>query len=234
MSLNVESLDEEYFIEDIPTTVDSDAEEDAVFQDATTTLPLSDDEQIETAVEAAAIPVPAPIIPKKVNKSKRKLLTFDDLGIDAIQSQAVNYTQLLDDCYEKQPKPLYVKTHTKVKVLIVCANALRCLEVIKELRSSMPKVMVAKLFSKHMKVAEQVDMLHNTSFLVGVGTAARMSKIMETDKDALKAKRIEFLIIDGTYRDKKSMSIYDLPETHLELKKLVESVHEFTIGIYSF
>lgn len=93
--------------------------------------------------------------------------------------------------------------------------------------------MVAKLFAKHMKVEAQVESLKSTSFLVGVGTASRLAKIIETDPDSLKIKRVEFLLIDGNWRDKKNMTILDLPETHLDLKKLVEMVKETVIGIYS-
>jgi U3-containing 90S pre-ribosomal complex subunit len=70
-------------------------------------------------------------------------------------------------------------------------------------------------------------------YLVGVGTPARLIKILETDPDAMKLNRIEYLIVDGSWRDGKNMSILDLPETHLDLKKLADMVQEHALGIYS-
>ena len=85
--------------------------------------------------------------------------------------------------YQDAPKPLYVKSHTKIKVLVVCSSALRCLEVFKELVHS--KIKIAKLFAKHKKVDQQVQELLQTPFLVGVGTPARLLKIMQTDPGTL-------------------------------------------------
>jgi hypothetical protein len=173
---------------------------------------------------------------KQPKKSKIKGIDPSDLAIDVLEVPELfnhSYVELLDKLYENQEKPLYVKSHTKVKVLIVCSSALRCIEVMRELKA-IPNLRIAKLFSKHMKINEQIDSLKSIPFLVGVGTPNRLVKILETDPDALKAKRIEYLIIDGSHKDKKSMTIWNLNEHHPDLKQLYELVKDYTIGVYNF
>jgi hypothetical protein len=68
--------------------------------------------------------------------------------------------------------------------------------------------------------------------LVGVGTPARLVKLLESDPDAIKIKRVEYLIVDGEWKDGKNMTILDSPETHLELKKLAALLTD-VLGIYS-
>lgn len=98
----------------------------------------------------------------------------------------------------------------------------------------MPNVMVAKLFARHIKVHEQITLLKSAPFLVGVGTAGRIAKIIETDPDAILVKKVDFLVVDSTYTDKKDMSILDLPETQMDLKKLYSICQDFVQGTYSF
>jgi hypothetical protein len=166
-----------------------------------------------------------------IGNSKRKRTNFDDLGIDI---DTCNYdgtiVNLMDKLYQDQPKPLYVKSHSKLKVLIVCSSALRCLELIRQLKQMNMKI--AKLFAKHFKVSDQVKSLRDYPYLVGVGTPGRIVKIIN-DFDVIPLKKLDFLIIDVT-KDKKNCTILDLPETCMDLKKLVEMVKENVQGVYSF
>jgi hypothetical protein len=57
---------------------------------------------------------------------------------------------------------------------------------------------------------------------VGVGTPARIVKIMQDDPDAMPLKKLDYLMIDSSFRDGKNMSILDLPDTGLDTKKLYE------------
>lgn len=173
---------------------------------------------------------------EKVSKSSKKrnsALTFEDLGIDATESTQNSLIPLLDELYNDKPKPLVVKSHTKVKVLIVCSAALRCLELIKELKS-VPNLKVAKLFAKHMKIQDQIRALKKSPFLLAVGTPARILKILEQDEDAIPLKKLEYLIIDGSFKNKKEMTIYDLLDTQMDLKKLTEFLKDHVESIISF
>ncbi|KAJ2994475.1 cms1 ribosomal small subunit [Globomyces sp. JEL0801] len=245
---SVESLDEDFVIEKIQVNESEDGESD-VGTNEEALEEFVDKDTVETTIQKSPEPKKKKqkkVKPATVGNSKRKQVTFEDLGnllqcnwldIDIDPTPELHeksYSVLLGkDVYENADKPLYVKSHTKIKVLIICSSALRCLEIIKELRQT-PRVLVAKLFAKHMKLNEQIQSLKNQPFLVGVGTPSRLIKIIETDPDALKPKRIEHIIIDGQYRDKKSMSILDLPETHIDLKKLVANLKEYAIGVYNF
>ncbi|KAI8898358.1 U3-containing 90S pre-ribosomal complex subunit-domain containing protein [Globomyces pollinis-pini] len=233
---SVESLDEDFVIEKIQVNESEDGESD-VGTNEEALEEFVDKDTVETTIQKSPEPKKKKqkkVKPATVGNSKRKQVTFEDLDIDIDPTPELHeksYSVLL--VYENADKPLYVKSHTKIKVLIICSSALRCLEIIKELRQT-PRVLVAKLFAKHMKLNEQIQSLKSQPFLVGVGTPSRLIKIIETDPDALKPKRIEHIIIDGQYRDKKSMSILDLPETHIDLKKLVANLKEYAIGVYNF
>ena len=161
--------------------------------------------------------------PKK--KNRYTALRAEDLGIEAIEYSENSFITLLDKLYEEKDQPLFVKSHSKVKVLIVCSAALRCLEIIKELKS-VPKLKIAKLFAKHMKVEEQIRALKKSPFLLAVGTPARILKILEEDDQCIPLDKLEYLIIDGNFKNKKSMTIYDLLDTQMDLKKLTSHVQD--------
>jgi hypothetical protein len=117
-----------------------------------------------------------------VGNSKRKRLGFDDLGIDIEPLPKMNdktWISLIDALYVDSEKPLFVKTHSKIKILVACSSALRCLDVFKELLNS--KIKIAKLFAKHKKIEEQISDLKSVPYLIGVGTPARILKIIESD-----------------------------------------------------
>jgi hypothetical protein len=190
----------------------------------------AEDVQVE-AVQSAEAAKPKP----KPKKSKLDQVGPESIGIEVLETPELyesTYPVLLDKLYQDQPKPLVVKSHTKIKVLIVCSSALRCLEVIRELKS-IPNLKVAKLFSKHMKITEQIEALKKTSYLVGVGTPNRLVKIFESG-DAMPPKRVEYLIFDGSKKDKKQMTLWNLNEHHADLKQLSEILKEYTLGIYNF
>lgn len=53
-------------------------------------------------------------------------------------------------------------------------------------------------------------------------------------KEALRIERIENVIVDAKWRDKKGMSILDLPETHLDMKMLVSKLADAGAAIYEY
>jgi hypothetical protein len=189
------------------------------------------DSETEEQAPRAKVKIQKPM----VGNSKRQQISFADLGIelDELECADSSIVTFLDKLYLHQPKPLFVKTHTKVKVLIACSSALRALEIIKDLKG-MNNVKVCKLFAKHMKIKDQIKSLKESNFLIGVGTPGRILKILETDEEAMPLKKMEFLIIDGSHKDKKSFSILDLPETHMDLKKLVEMLRDSLLGVYNY
>jgi hypothetical protein len=163
--------------------------------------------------------------PPDQNNKRKKLVSrhnLDNLGFHFAllpsRERIPTYSLLLSKLYLEGYKPLIVKNHTKIKVLVVCASALRVLEVVKDLKTT-ENLKVAKLFARHIKLPEQLLQLKNDTFHVGVGTPNRILKIMNDD-DGIKKDKIEYVIIDGTYRDKKTMSIVDLDDVRSDLKLL--------------
>ena len=224
-----DSLEENFELEDVLL---SDAESERGQNDSAPFVQLNSSQS--TQVEAAPDQKVSRKLESKAKKSKKPKsmtnLTAEDLGINAESRSEKTFIELLDNLYADQPKPLVVKSHAKVKVLIVCSGALRCLEVIKNLKS-VPQLKVAKLFAKHMKMEEQIRALKKTPFLIAVGTPARIMKILEQDEGAIPLKKLDYLIIDGTFKNKKSMTVYDLLDTQMDLKKLTAHLQDHVEAI---
>lgn len=77
-------------------------------------------------------------------------------------------------------------------VLIVCAGARRCVEVMKHLTAF--RCQVVKLFAKHLKIEEQKVMLKKGCFPLAVGTPGRMQALAASG--ALRFDSAALLILD--------------------------------------
>ena len=114
-------------------------------------------------------------------------------------------------------------------MLIVCQNALRCLEVIKDLKA-LPGTRVAKLFARHLKAPECAQALKQSTFQIGVGTPNRLVKLLKDFPDALVMRNLEVCILDTTYRDKKTLGILQLDDVRRDLVALAELLcHDVTV-----
>lgn len=133
------------------------------------------------------------------------------------------------------------------RAIVLCASAIRAVDVARLLRgvagtsasaadakgSKGSSCIVAKLFSKHLKLEEQVAFLQSQRCPLAVATPARLLKLLEPEgQGALKLDALNYLIIDGSYRDKKDQSIMTLPELRADLQRLIsllpESAHVCT------
>ncbi|CAN6462341.1 unnamed protein product [Victoria cruziana] len=104
-------------------------------------------------------------------------------------------------------------------VLIVCASALRSLELLKGLRTLTRECRAVKLFSKHMKVEEQVSLL-KSRVNVASGTPSRIKRLI--DMDALVLSRLSVIVLD-MHLDAKGYSLLTLPQVSLEFWDLYKS-----------
>ncbi|KAG8375977.1 hypothetical protein BUALT_Bualt09G0015200 [Buddleja alternifolia] len=91
-------------------------------------------------------------------------------------------------------------------VLVISSSALRSLELLRELRSLTKECHAAKLFSKHMKIEEQVSMLKNR-VNIGCGTPSRIKKLI--DMEALGLSRLAVIVLD-MHTDVKGYSLFTL------------------------
>ncbi len=109
-------------------------------------------------------------------------------------------------------------------MVIITASALRATEVIKAVSSKLIKVKIGKLFAKHFKLSEQIEMLSKTYFPIVIGTPNRIEKLIELG--ALSLKESKVLLVDHT-PDVKNFTTLTLPDVKNDFYKLFyEYVHK--------
>lgn len=104
-------------------------------------------------------------------------------------------------------------------VLIISSSALRSIELLKGLRSLTKECHAVKLFSKHMKVEEQVSLLKNRVNFAG-GTPSRIKKLI--DIEALGLSRLSVIVLD-VHTDVKGYSLFTLPQVRDEFWDLYKT-----------
>ncbi|XP_021290396.1 protein CMSS1 isoform X2 [Herrania umbratica] len=93
-------------------------------------------------------------------------------------------------------------------VLVVAASALRSIELLRGMRSFTKECHAVKLFSKHMKIDEQVSLLKNRVNIAS-GTPSRIKKLI--DIEALGLSRLSLILLD-IHTDVKGYSLLTLPQ----------------------
>ncbi|KAI9003701.1 U3-containing 90S pre-ribosomal complex subunit-domain containing protein [Gaertneriomyces semiglobifer] len=159
------------------------------------------------------------------------LVDTTSFGSERTDEQLVSF--LREFLYEKN-KNAFSEATTKTlspgspKVLIVSPSAIRSVQIIKPLRSLGKHVRVAKLFAKHLKVHEQIALLQTERTPVAVGTPNRVQKLLEVGEGGapLKLDHLEYIVIDGTHRDKKERTIFTVPEVKNDLVPLFRTLRE--------
>ncbi|KAJ7415634.1 cms1 ribosomal small subunit [Willisornis vidua] len=73
------------------------------------------------------------------------------------------------------------KEKKSVVMLVICSSALRSLELIKSMTAFKGDCRVLKLFAKHIKIKEQMNMLEKGVFHIGVGTPGRVKALVDQD-----------------------------------------------------
>ncbi|KAK4258143.1 hypothetical protein QN277_007632 [Acacia crassicarpa] len=104
-------------------------------------------------------------------------------------------------------------------VLIISSSALRSIELIRGFRSLTKDCHAVKLFSKHMKIEEQVSLLKNRVNIAS-GTPSRIKKLI--DIEALSLSRLQVLLLD-IHTDVKGYSLFTLPQVSDEFWDLFKT-----------
>ncbi|KAJ3253744.1 cms1 ribosomal small subunit [Boothiomyces macroporosus] len=217
---SADSLDDDFYVEDINDTnpvSDGEGKDDSDVKESAETKSTKTKEKKDKK--------------KKKPKAERPHMSFESLGVEISPNPELDdpsISKLIDQLYLDAPKPLYVKSHTKLKVLIISSSALRCLEIFKQVRE---KAKTIKLFARHLKINDQIESLKKEPFLVGVGTPGRIRKIIEQDKDAIRVNRVEYVIVDN-WVDSKNFNILDNNETREDTLHLVSLFKESALGIH--
>ncbi|OMJ10500.1 Protein CMSS1 [Smittium culicis] len=102
------------------------------------------------------------------------------------------------------------------KILVICSSAIRSVSVVRDIKTG-SNLKVGKLFSKHMKIDEQIDFLQKNEIDVAVGTPNRLLKLLELKK--LDTSNLSLLIID-CQRDNKMRTVIDMDDTRKDLSIL--------------
>ncbi|XP_020571426.1 protein CMSS1 [Phalaenopsis equestris] len=101
-------------------------------------------------------------------------------------------------------------------VLIISVSALSSLELLRGLKVYTKNCRPAKLFAKHMKVEEQIELLRSRVNIAS-GTPSRIKKLI--DMDALMLSRLAIIVLD-IRRDVKGYSLLTLPQVSAEFWNL--------------
>ncbi|KAJ3176096.1 cms1 ribosomal small subunit [Geranomyces variabilis] len=109
------------------------------------------------------------------------------------------------------------------KAIIISGSAIRAAHLARLVRAC-GTCKVAKLFAKHFKIADQTRVLNTEVFPLAVGTAGRVLALLKNG--ALKVDELDFVIMDGTYRDEKQRTLFDVPENKPEVIALLKAVRE--------
>ncbi|KAK8663415.1 hypothetical protein V6N13_083236 [Hibiscus sabdariffa] len=104
-------------------------------------------------------------------------------------------------------------------VLVVAPSAIRSIELLRGMRSLTKECHAVKLFSKHMKIDEQVSLLKNRVNIAS-GTPSRIKKLI--DIEALGLSRLSVLLLD-IRTDVKGYSLLTLPQVSDEFWDLYKN-----------
>ncbi|CAL1404622.1 unnamed protein product [Linum trigynum] len=104
-------------------------------------------------------------------------------------------------------------------VLFISASALRAIDLLRGVRLLTKECHAAKLFSKHMKVEEQVTILKNRVNFAS-GTPSRIKKLI--DIEAMGLSRLKVVVLD-LQQDVKGYSLLSLPQVRGEFWDLYKS-----------
>ncbi|TGZ80197.1 hypothetical protein EX30DRAFT_320519 [Ascodesmis nigricans] len=107
--------------------------------------------------------------------------------------------------------------------LILTSSAIRATHVIRALRplQTSKDIIIGKLFAKHIKLSESIDLCNKTRISIGVGTPSRMLELMK--EGALKLDGCVRLVMDLSAVNEKKQGLLDVKDTQ---KGVVEFVNE--------
>ncbi|XP_032828491.2 protein CMSS1 isoform X1 [Petromyzon marinus] len=128
--------------------------------------------------------------------------------------------------YLKEVCPKWAKlwrSHADTKrplAIVVCSSALRALDVMRQAAAFKGDCRVAKLFSKHIKVEEQIALLAKQPVHLAAGTPGRIKKIL--DLDGMTLDSLKYLVLDWNWRDQKLRRLIDIPEVKTDVLELLQ------------
>ncbi|KLJ06846.1 hypothetical protein EMPG_17663 [Blastomyces silverae] len=100
--------------------------------------------------------------------------------------------------------------------IVITLAGLRAADITRALRQFQSKeCAVAKLFAKHIKLAEAKEFIKQTRVGIGIGTPVRLNDLAASGE--LSLTHLKRIVIDGSYVDQKKRGIFDMKDLHLPL-----------------
>ncbi|KAH6786730.1 U3 containing 90S pre-ribosomal complex subunit [Perilla frutescens var. hirtella] len=148
-------------------------------------------------------------------------------GQDPAQNNTANLVEHVKVAFGSSWKEVLCQKHLQEgkvdpgspALLVISSSALRSLELLREFRPLTSECHAAKLFSKHMKIEEQVSILKNR-VNIACGTPSRIKKLI--DMEALGLSRLAVIVLD-MHTDIKGYSLFTLPQVRDEFWDLYKS-----------
>ncbi|KAG6582088.1 Protein CMSS1, partial [Cucurbita argyrosperma subsp. sororia] len=139
--------------------------------------------------------------------------TANDVQVSSLELDSMKGRCILGKLLEGETAP------GSPAVLIISTSAIRAIELLKGFRSLTQECHAVKLFSKHMKIEEQVELLKNRVNIAS-GTPSRIKKLI--DIEALGLSRLAVVVLD-IQPDVKGYSLFSLPQVRDEFWDLYKS-----------
>lgn len=107
--------------------------------------------------------------------------------------------------------------------LVITSSGIRTADVARELRVfNSAECQVAKLIAKHMKLKANVEHMKKNRVGIAISTPMRLRDL--ADADALKLEDVKRIVVDGSYKDEKKRSIFELNELFCPLVELLNRI----------
>ena len=99
----------------------------------------------------------------------------------------------------------------------MCASALRCTEIVKSVSGKIPNCKIAKLFAKHIKTEEQMDLLSKAYYPIAIGTPNRVNKLIEMGALSLRKTKIFLADVTPDVKNATLLTSKDVKEDFFKL-----------------
>lgn len=104
---------------------------------------------------------------------------------------------------------------------IICPSAERCIFFIKKLHKILPEFKVAKLFSRHLKIEDQIKFIKRFKPKIFVGTPNRILKL----KKSKNLNEMNYILMDSK-PNVKNRNLLEITEIYNDVLTLLGSLHE--------
>ncbi|KIX01915.1 uncharacterized protein Z518_07854 [Rhinocladiella mackenziei CBS 650.93] len=109
---------------------------------------------------------------------------------------------------------------TKPHTLVITSSGIRTADLTRALRTFHTKeCQVAKLIAKHMKLQDNVEYMKKTKVGIAISTPVRLQDLIEAG--AIQLDGLRRIVVDGSYRDEKKRTIFEMDELFRPLMALL-------------